>query len=376
MVSTTTGATNAGMLQKVYDPRTGRSFNSPAQAAQYGVTDYVTSLPSNIPLPASTQQAVDAYMAANRGSTVQQALDAIASPYKMTGEQLRDYDIQGTIRSADQQKVRDVVASQSGGLPIDQLVSKLQAFKANPPTTAQGLAEQGALYSDYANRYANTDYSYSNVGGRPQDVSLKPVEYLPTTFTGYSQPINQYLSSTNQMTPTFTMMQDILGKKPDINQAFQTVLAANPNAFQGNNSLTEATIRNLSSEIDQFGSSTALKNFYKQQQNLLGSDTAIQNMTNPQYAALQKQIMGMTERVSDPIFNAMTKTGAGRNELSSIYRDPTSGLGIGVNESGQSLMYFDRDGRPLSSSINADLAQNAARYGIDTSGFTGLAKTI
>ena len=370
MVGTTTGATNAGMLQKVYDPRTGRSFNSPAQAAQYGVTDYVTSLPSNIPLPASTQRAVDAYMAANKGSTVQQALDAIASPYKMTGEQLRDYDIQGTIRSADQQKVRDVVASQSGGLPIDQLVTKLQAFKANPPTTAQGLAEQGALYSDYANRYANTDYSYSNVGGRPQDVSLKPVDYLPTTFTGYSQPINQYLSSTNQMTPTFTMMQDILAKKPDINKAFQTVLAANPNAFKGDNSLTEATIRNLSSDIDQLGSPFALRNFYANQQNLLGLGSGFQNqnVSNPQYAALQKQIMDLTERVSDPLFSSMAATGIGKNEIGNIWRDPVSGLGIGTGQSG--AMYFDRDGRPLGRSSIGDIGKTATEYGINLTGFT------
>ena len=371
----TNAATNAGMFQKVYDPVTGREFNSPAQAAQYGVTNYVTSLPSNIPLPATTQNAVNAWLAqsGNEGKTVDQALDAIASTYGLTGAQLRNYEIQGTLRSAESQQAQNAVSTASGGLSPEQLISKLQAYKANPPKTAQEFADQNALYADYANRYANSSYNYANMGGVPQDLSLKPAPFLPTTYTGYAAPISQYLSSTNQMTPTFTQMQDILTQKPEINLAFQNVLAANPNAFTGGNSITEATINNLASDINKFGTSTALKNFYIQQQNLLG-DTSSRDMTNPQYAALQKQIMAQTEKVSDPLWNTMAKAGIGENKISSFWRDPTTGLGIGINESGNSLMYFDRDGRPLSSSVTSDLAQNAAKYGINTTGFTGLAQ--
>jgi len=274
---TTADTSKTGVFQTVYDPKTGREFVSPAQAAQYGVTDYVTSLPKSIALPASAQKVVDEWMAKNPNKTQEQALEAIGAGYGMTGDQFRNYEIQGTIRSADQQKVRDAVATQSGGLTPEQLTTKLQAFKDKPPTTAQEIAEQGALYSDYANRYANSNSSYSNMGGKAQDFSLKPAEYLATPFTGYAKPINEFLSSTNQKTPSFSLMQETLTNKPEINQAIQTVLDTNPNAFKGGS--MEATIRNLSADIDALGSDAALKNFYAQQKNI--ADTAAKTQGMP-----------------------------------------------------------------------------------------------
>lgn len=380
-VPTQTGSVaNAGMFQKVYDPTTGREFNSPAQAAQYGVTNYVTEMPFNQAfmqtVDDTTKNTINSLMA--KGQTFEQALDSIGSRFGMTGKQFYNSEVQGGLNYADQQVTRGAVATESGGLSPDELISKLEAYKAKPPTTAQEFADQRALYADYANRYANSSYNYANMGGKPQDFSLKPAEFLPTSYTGYVDPINQYLSSTNQMTPTFTKMQDILSQKPDINLAFQNVLAANPNAFTGGNSIIEATINNLSSAIDTNGLSSALRNFYKDQQNLIGFGSPdykqIQNMSNPQYAALQKQIMDQTQRVDDTAWNTMAQGSIGRNKIDNIWRDPVSGLGIGTGQSG--LMYFDRDGRPLSVSGGVDLAQNAAKYGIDTSGFTGLAKTI
>ena len=350
----------------VYDPVTGRKFNSPMQAKQYGVTDYVTSLPTTVALPATLKKEVDKLVA--QGATVTQALDMVAKPYKMTGEQLRDAETQGALNEADRQAVRSGQASESGGLTPDQLIAKLQAYKAVPPVTAQEFADQQALYADYANRYANSSWNYANMGGKSQDFSLKPADYLGVKATGYADPIDNLLSNMKQNTPSFTRDVDILQKRPEINEAVKYVMATNPDAFKSGN--LEGYINNLSSDIDRYGSNTALKNFYKEQQNLVGfgTDTVAggsHNMQNPAWAAFQQQIMSMTPRADDAAWNTMAQKGVGQNPIDAISRDPTTGLGIGVGQG--TVMYYDRDGRPLSSSIptSEELSKNAAQYGID-----------
>jgi hypothetical protein len=100
-----------GIFQKVYDPKTGREFVSPAQALQYGVTDYVTKMPSDIALPTTTQNAINTWLAKpeNIGKTTNDALTSLAAQYGMTPDELRNYEIQGTIRSADRQVIKDAV---------------------------------------------------------------------------------------------------------------------------------------------------------------------------------------------------------------------------------------------------------------------------
>ena len=273
-------ATSTGILKTVYDPKTGREFNSPAQAAQYGVKDYVTSLPKNIPLPASTQKVVDEWKIRNPNLTQDEILGVLGGYYSMTGEQFRNYEIQGTIRSADQQIVRNAVATQSGGLAPEQLTAKLQAFKIKPPTTAQEKLQQDALYADYANRYANSSWNYANMGGKPQDFSLKPADYLATSFTGYSEPINFALSNMNQSSPQFAEMSKILTANPEINDVIDQLYKQNPNASIFNSinpkyaggtekstmaSNFNVTIKNLAGDIERFGSAEATRRFVDQQ---------------------------------------------------------------------------------------------------------------
>ena len=273
-------ATSTGILKTVYDPKTGREFNSPAQAAQYGVKDYVTSLPKNIPLPASTQKVVDEWKIRNPNLTQDEILGVLGGYYSMTGEQFRNYEIQGTIRSADQQIVRNSVATQSGGLAPEQLTAKLQAFKIKPPTTAQEKLQQDALYADYANRYANSSWNYANMGGKPQDFSLKPADYLATSFTGYSEPINFALSNMNQSSPQFAELSKILTANPEINDVIDQLYKQNPNASIFNSinpkyaggtekstmaSNFNVTIKNLAGDIERFGSAEAMRRFTDQQ---------------------------------------------------------------------------------------------------------------
>jgi hypothetical protein len=375
----TTGANTGigGIFQKVYDPKTGREFNSPMQAAQYGVTDYVTSLPSTAALPATSQKAVNDWLALpeNKGKTATDALNAIGSRFGMTGEQFRNAEIQGSIKGVDQQAVRNAVGTESGGLKPAELVAKLQSYKDKPPTTAQEYADQQALYADYANRYANSSYNYANMGGKAQDFSFKPTDYLGVKATGYADPVNELLSSMKQDTPSFQRDVKLLQAHPEINEAIKNVMAANPDAFKGGG--LEGYINNLASDIEQIGSGAAIKNFYKQQQDLInfGKDSFAgesQNMSNSGYSALQKLAMDQTVKADDNAWNAMVKRGIGQNKIDAVWRDPVTGRGVAAGTDG--LMYIDRDGRPLSMSVanEGDLIKNAEKYGIDLSNIGGL----
>jgi hypothetical protein len=366
-----------GIFQKVYDPKTGREFNSPMQAAQYGVTDYVTSLPSTTALPATAQKAVNDWLALpeNKGKTATDALNAIGSRFGMTGEQFRNAEIQGSLGYGDQQAVRSAVSKESGGLKPAELVAKLQAYKDKPPTTAQEYADQQALYADYANRYANSSYNYANMGGKSQDFSFKPTDYLGVKATGYADPVNELLSSMKQDTPSFQRDVKLLQAHPEINEAIKNVMAANPDAFKGGG--LEGYINNLASDIEQIGSGAAIKNFYKQQQDLInfGKDSFAgesQNMSNSGYSALQKLAMDQTVKADDNAWNAMVKRGIGQNKIDAVWRDPVTGRGVAAGTDG--LMYIDRDGRPLSMSVanEGDLIKNAEKYGIDLSNIGGL----
>ena len=388
VVGNTTGE---GTFQKVYDPKTGREFNSPMQAAQYGVTDYVTSLPATTTLPATTQNAVNTWLAKpeNKGKTASDALNALGSQFGMTGEQLRNAEIQGSIGYGDQQAVRNAVSTASGNLTPDQLVAKLQAYKTNPPATAQEFADQQALYADYANRYANSSYNYANMGGKSQDFSLKPKDYLGVTPTGYADPINQLLSSMPQNTPTFQKVVSQLTTNPEISNVIKQIYSANPNAFKGGS--VEPLINNLASDIDKYGTDTAVRNFVSQQQNLLSmlpdakGDLGNFNqstMSNPAFVAMQQIKDSYTPVISDDKWNKQSSLGVPKDStFSDAYRDPNTGKGLSLvyDKSGavQGVRFIDQSGiGNIVYNDPAKLVEAAYQSGIPLSAFNELSKKL
>lgn len=306
----TTTSPSRNVFQTVFDPVTGRKFNSPGQAAQWGVTNYVTQLPFKPELLNSTSNAAVTKEMTDKGLTFEQALNSLGNKYGMTGRDFYNYEVQGGLKAGYTQPIKNAITTQSAGLTPEQLTAQLQAFKDKPPTTAQEKQAQSALYADYANRYANSSWNYANMGGKPQDYSLKPADYLPTPFTGYAEPINFSLSKMNQMTPEFNEMATILTANPEINDVIDQLYKVNPNAMLFNSvnpqyaggtpesamaSNFNTSIRNLASNIKRLGKDTAMQQFISQQQNLLRLLPDAQGnlgnpnqatTANPQYSAL------------------------------------------------------------------------------------------
>jgi hypothetical protein len=377
-----------GVFQNVYDPNTGREFISPLQAGQYGVKDYVTEMPMQLDfLNDTSKKAVTGAMA--EGLTFDQALNQLGSQFGMSGKDFYNYEVQGGIRSRDTAPITQAIKTESGGLKPDELIARLQAYKDKPPTTAQEFRDQQALYADYANRYANSNYNYANMGGKAQDFSLKPQEYLKTQFTGYTEPVNQLLSSMNQNTPTFQKVREQLTGNPEIEKAFSDIYAINPKApiFTGGANNLEATINNLAGNMSQIGKDAALKNFYRDQQNLIGfgSDNWFegQNMGNPQWAELQRKIMSFTPIANDDKWNEMARRTSGNRNLEGVFRDPNTKLGVSLisnPETGyhEGIGYYDRNGQLLRTSLlrPEDILKNAEEFGFDTSATGALGKVL
>lgn len=209
--------------------------------------------------------------------------------------------------------------------------------------------------------------------------TTKPVNPFAAELAGGVQPLNDYLSGLNQYSSKFVEVRNALDKYPEIASAIKTLYDIDPNhfMFQGDGNVLQTSITSLQQEIDAKGLDKALRNFYKDQQSLVGfggDDWAgSRNMGNESYANLQKKAMGFTPMADQATWKETASNTLGsREELAALWRDPISGLGIGVLKNGgkpSSLVYFDRSGQSLRSSIMnpADLYENAERYGIDLS---------
>jgi hypothetical protein len=392
-------------FQTVYDPNTGREFISPAQAIQYGVTDYVTEMPMKLEfLNDISKKAVTDSMAS--GLTFEQALNRLGGQYGMSGKDFYNYEVQGGIRSKDTAPIKEAVATESGGLKPDELIAKLQAFKDKPPTTAQGFAEQRALYADYANRYANSSWNYANMGGKAQDFSLKPSDYLGSNFTGYADPINFALSNMNQMSPEYKEMSKILTANPEINDVIDQLYKLNPNAMMFNSinpkyaGGTEAStmasnfnntiIKNLAGDIKRYGKDTAMQNFIGQQKNLLSSipneqgrlgDFNQTTMSNAQFRELNRLEDQYTPKISDASWaNRVKKETGADSSIGNVYRDPSTGKGLAIqfNQRGnaQEVRFIDQQGQGVNVPMNDPAKLLSAFYesGMSPSAFTALQK--
>ena len=392
-----------GVFQKVYDPKNGREFVSPAQAAQWGVTDYVTEMPMKLEfLNDTSRKAVTDTMAG--GLTFEQAIDTLGRKYGMSGKDFYNYEVQGGLRNTGG---KNAVATESGGLKPDELVAKLQAFKDKPPTTAQEFQEQQGLYADYRNRYANSSWNYANMGGKPQDYSLKPKDYLGLEFTGYAEPINFALSNMIQRGGQYKEMAKILTANPEINDVIDQLYKLNPeqsifnsinpkyselnaNSASGFNT----SLIRLAGDIERLGKDAAIQKFISQQQNLLSALPDAQGklgnfnqvtMANPEYRALNAIKDSYTPRINDSAWNErVEKQKPIRDRVfGDIYRDPTTGKGLtveyGKNGNPQSLVFFNQQGNRVSSGMIQNpeqLLEAAYKSGIPMSAVAQFAETI
>jgi hypothetical protein len=402
-------AAKLGVFQKVYDPKTGREFVSPAQAAQYGVTDYVTEMPMDRAfmqkVDPTTQNLINQKMAL--GNTFDQALDSIGSQFGMTGKQFYNSEVQGGLNYADQQVTRNAVSTASGNLAPEQLTAKLQAYKDKPPTTAQEFADQRALYADYANRYANSNWNYANMGGKAQDHTLKPSDSLALKFDGYAAPINTALSSMNQMSSEYRDMEKYLTKYPEINTVIDQLYKLNPEQSVFNslnpkysggtppaamaNNFANGVVKRLAGEIEQFGTDVAMKHFLDEQQNSLSmlpdakgnlGNFNQSTMSNPAFVEMQRLKDAYTPVVADDKWNKQSSLGAPRGStFSDAYRDPNTGKGLSLvyNKDGAAtgVRFIDQSGiGNIVYNDPAKLVEAAYQSGIPLTAFNELSKKL
>jgi hypothetical protein len=335
--------TSEGILKTVFDPASGREFVSPIQAAQYGVTNYVDTQPSGLPMPKS----LSGYSS--------KELSDVANQFQMTTGELINKERQAELKSADNMVIKAGIASESNGLTPSQLVEKLKAFKASPPATAKELLEQQSMWADYSNRYANSSWNYANMDGKPQDHSLKPGASIQMHFTGYAAPINQMLSGMNQQSPQFQETAKLLQKHPEINDVVNQLYSINPeqsffNAinpkYAGGSSPETMSknfavgLQNLGSNIDIFGKDVAVRQFLGQQQQLLAvlpdetgklGNFNLASMSNPQFREIQKIAEDFTPKISDAQWLRQAQTTLpNESKIGELYRDPQSGKGVAI----------------------------------------------
>jgi hypothetical protein len=175
-------------------------------------------------------------------------------------------------------------------------------------------------------------------------------------------------------------------KQSLIDQAIQNIrdISGESHSFFG---AQEPLTKHLAAEIDRIGPEYALRNFYQDQQGLVGFGQEgwfdQQNMGNPQYAKYQQLINAQTPKASEESFQDMVARTSGNRKLAGMYRDPTSGGGVGyalnpVTGKPDQFTYYDPSGSMLKSSIlrPEDVYENAERFGINLSGMGSLAQQL
>ena len=398
------------VFSTVYDPKTGRSFVSPAQALQYGITDYVTKLPMKLELlNSTTQKLVKDRMAG--GKTLEQVMDDLGRQYKMTGQELYNNEARGAYYEKTQKEMGDILQSGSGGLKPEELIAKLQAYKNKPPTTGQEFEDQRRLYADYQNRYANSSWNYANMGGKAQDYSLKPANQLGMKFSGYSTPVNTYLNMIQDNAGSNNLVNwndqaKIIAKNPEINNLMEELYKASPDLSifnfmnpkygkdQGSSGASvassfAATMNNLAGNIEQVGVNQAIRSFVKQQQNELHMRPDAQGklgnfnnstMSNPAYRELNVIADKYTPKVSESTWNSRVKQETSGGSVDNIYRDPATGKGLAIqyNQRGapQEIRFIDKQGYGTNMPMNDPAKLLSAFYesGMPLSAFTALQK--
>jgi hypothetical protein len=319
-----------GGLQTVYDPKTGREFESPNAAIIAGVGDYVDRAPT-LGLPRSLQ-----------GMSTEQ-IASEARKLGVTMEQLIRGERQGEIQGGLTQQMLTKAAEYKETLSPQELISRLQKYKNNPPRTEAELQEARALNADYNKRVA-----FAEIGGQSGIRGLElPRDFLSgitPQYTAYSGAINSLLNS-----PEFGVtkqdredLKNTLITKPAVNEAIQTLT----NAGVVFDPLTlRSSIYSLSNEIDRVGETAALRGFYQRYANTQG----IPKFAAGGLASLPKSrgyyLGGATDGMADQI--PATIDGTQQAALSDgefvIPADVVSHLGNGNSDAGAKQLYSMMD---------------------------------
>jgi hypothetical protein len=277
------------------------------------------------------------------------------------------------------------------------VVSPLQSWYAGSgmSTGTQGMmpSSQGGVTAPQAAQSTQPAAINAAMGAgmfsAPASNDLGNTMGTPMTAATPSNFLAKFMPGTQQNSPDYTTAQAQITKNPEVVKAIEDIYKLDPNhqLFTGTAGDLRPHINRLSSEMDRIGKPAALRNFYSEQQNLIGfgGDNWFdgQNMGNPQWAELQRKKMSQTPIANEQDWLKMAKRTVGDRPVENILRDPTSKLGVGIimNERTNrpdTLGYFDRNGQLLRSSTfnKEDIYKNLEEFGFDLSNVGALGKVL
>lgn len=289
------------------------------------------------------------------------------------------------------------------GKTFDEVKNTLERFKQAPPKTQEELALANSAWSEYQNRFSsgstkqfgnvtkNVDQFGNETGS--YNSNLKPAGLLAQKYSQFG-PLNELLSglssqaaeessgiSTTPFSHTANKLNTTLATlqaNPLVQQTINRIAEVDPKV-----KFTVEDVVRLSGDIQESGAESAVRNFIRDKQNTQAVTSAKpggvagqnQTMSNQTYASYQDLLNQITPKANQSDWESMaSRTSPGGNrEVSTLWRDPTSGKGVGVatNNSGipSELVFYDASGQSLNSSVFTPegLYREAEKYGIDMS---------
>lgn len=264
------------------------------------------------------------------------------------------------------------------------LEATLQRYKQSAPKTQEELVEANSAWQAYSDIFSNGQ------GGKEPgryDGSLRPQMAIASNYSQFGA-ANQMLNTLSQQAAAETTQGrlpgrsaqelnetlEVLEKNPLVQQVIDKVMAIDPKAKISSND-----VLNLAGEVKRIGAEYAIANFLKDKQNMAGFGTNDWNpnkgMEDATFARYQQELNQGAQAKPAPQkeWDKNVKMTSGKNEPAAVWRDATTGAGIGVSVNKQQqptgLVYYDPAGVAVTSSAfdAPSLFRTAEKYGIDLS---------